>query len=120
MAKQSTNTAASVHARLLNQARAGSRSFNDLLQLYAMERFLHRLSRTRHADRFVLKGALLMRAWETSLFRTTRDIDLLARSRPKAASRPAHRGLPCVQRRREIPPCDGIPTRCFRQEYSAP
>ena len=38
MAKQSTNTAASVHARLLNQARAGSRSFNDLLQLYAMER----------------------------------------------------------------------------------
>jgi hypothetical protein len=89
-------------------------------QLYAMERFLHRLSRTRHADRFVLKGALLMRAWETSLFRTTRDIDLLARSRPKAASRPAHRGLPCVQRRREIPPCDGIPIRCFRQEYSAP
>ena len=44
-----------------------------------MERFLHRLSRTRHADRFVLKGALLMRAWDTSMFRTTRDIDLLAR-----------------------------------------
>lgn len=80
MAKQGTNTAASVHARLLDQARAGSRSFNDLLQLYAMERFLHRLSRTRHADRFVLKGALLMRAWDTSLYRTTRDIDLLARS----------------------------------------
>ena len=79
MAKEITNTAASVHARLLNQARAGSRSFNDLLQLYAMERFLHRLSRTRHADRFVLKGALLMRAWDTSMFRTTRDIDLLAR-----------------------------------------
>ena len=79
MAKEITNTAASVHARLLNQARAGSRSFNDLLQLYAMERFLHRLSRTRHADRFVLKGALLMRAWDTTMFRTTRDIDLLAR-----------------------------------------
>jgi hypothetical protein len=79
MAKEITNTAASVHARLLNQARAGSRSFNDLLQLYAMERFLHRLSRTRHADRFVLKGALLMRVWDTTMFRTTRDIDLLAR-----------------------------------------
>ena len=73
MAKQSTNTAASVHARLLNQARAGSRSFNDLLQLYAMERFLHRLSRTRHADRFVLKGALLMRAWEACLSRQQTD-----------------------------------------------
>ena len=89
MAKDITNTAASVHARLLNQARAGSRSFNDLLQLYAMERFLHRLSRTRHADRFVLKGALLMRAWDTSMFRTTRDIDLLARVSNKILNRVA-------------------------------
>ena len=40
-----TNLAASVHARLLNLARAGGRSFNDLLQLYAMERFLFRLSK---------------------------------------------------------------------------
>ena len=79
MTREITNTAASVHARLLNQARVGSRSFNDLLQLYAMERFLHWLSRTSHADRFVLKGALLMRAWDPSMFRTTRDIDLLAR-----------------------------------------
>jgi hypothetical protein len=79
MGKEITNPAASVHARLLNLARAGSRSFNDLLQLYAMERFLHRLSRTEHADRFVLKGALLMRAWDPAMFRTTRDIDLLAR-----------------------------------------
>jgi hypothetical protein len=85
MAKEITNTAASVHARLLNQARAGSRSFNDLLQLYAMERFLHRLSRTKHADRFVLKGALLMRAWDTTMFRTTRDIDLLARASNEVA-----------------------------------
>lgn len=69
MAKDITNTAASVHAQLLNQARAGSRSFNDLLQLYAMERFLHWLSRTRYADQSVLKGALLMRAWDTSMRR---------------------------------------------------
>lgn len=79
MAKAITNVAASVHARLLRQARGGSRSFNDLLQLYAMERFLHRLSRTPHANRFVLKGGLLLRAWDTATFRTTRDIDLLGR-----------------------------------------
>lgn len=46
----SPNLAASVHARPLNQARAGGRSFNDLLQLYAMERFLYRLSESRHVD----------------------------------------------------------------------
>ena len=79
MAKEITNTAASVHARLLSYAHARSRSFNELLLLYAMERFLHRLSQTKHAKHFVLKGALLMRAWDTTMYRTTRDIDLLAR-----------------------------------------
>lgn len=78
MAKAINNTAASVHARLLNLSRSASRSFNDILQLYAMERFIHRLSRTQHADKFILKGALLLRAWDATLFRTTRDIDLLA------------------------------------------
>lgn len=71
------NLAASVHARLLNQARAGQRSFNDLAQLYAMERFLYRLSKSAHASRFILKGALLLRVWDSASYRATRDIDLL-------------------------------------------
>lgn len=79
MAKGITNTSASVHARLLNVARSGSRPFRELLQMFAMERFLHRLGKTRHADRFVLKGAMLMRAWDPLMFRTTMDIDLHAR-----------------------------------------
>lgn len=74
-----TNFAASVHARLLNLARAEGRSFNDLLQFYAMERFLYRLSRSNHAAKFVLKGALLLRVWDPGAYRTTRDIDLLGR-----------------------------------------
>ena len=73
------NLAASVHAQLLNQARSTERSFNDLLQLYAMERFLYRLSKSRHASRFILKGALLLRVWDKDSYRTTRDIDLLGR-----------------------------------------
>ncbi len=42
-----------------------------------MERFLYRLSRSTHADRFVLKGALMLRVWESPEFRPTMDIDLL-------------------------------------------
>lgn len=75
-----TNIAASVHPRLMNLARAEGRSFNDLLQFYAMERFLYRLSRSDHAVKFVLKGALLLRVWDPAAYRTTRDIDLLGAS----------------------------------------
>ncbi|MBS3821551.1 MAG: nucleotidyl transferase AbiEii/AbiGii toxin family protein [Phycisphaerae bacterium] len=46
---------------------------------YAMERLLYRLSRSPHAGRFILKGALLLTAWRGSDFRATQDIDLLGR-----------------------------------------
>jgi predicted nucleotidyltransferase component of viral defense system len=42
-----------------------------------MERFLYRISRSSHADKFILKGALLFIAWGTSPYRPTKDIDLL-------------------------------------------
>jgi len=34
------------------------RPFDEVLQYFAMERFLYRLSQTEYADSFVLKGAL--------------------------------------------------------------
>jgi len=71
---------ASVRERLLNQARSQTRPFQELLQYYAMERFLYRLSRSRYVDAFVLKGALLMTAWRAPLARSTMDIDLLGRT----------------------------------------
>ncbi|MFC1783804.1 nucleotidyl transferase AbiEii/AbiGii toxin family protein [Planctomycetota bacterium] len=71
------NIAASVHQRLLNQARQTDRPFNELLQYYAMERFLYRLGVSNHADKFVLKGALMFTVWRTSASRSTMDIDLL-------------------------------------------
>jgi len=70
---------ASVRARLLNQAHAQDRPFQELLQYYSMERFLYRLSRSRDAEQFVLKGALLLTAWRAPLSRSTMDIDLLGR-----------------------------------------
>lgn len=39
------NVTASVHDRLLGQAREEGRRFNELLPYYAMERFLFRLNR---------------------------------------------------------------------------
>ena len=74
------NLAASVHQKLLNMARKTDRPFNELLQYYAIERFLYRLSRSPFADRFVLKGALMFNVWGVPGFRPTRDIDLLGRT----------------------------------------
>lgn len=70
--------AASVRQRLLNLARSKRRSFNEVVQHYALERWLYRLSRSGYSERFVLKGALLLRVWDTHVARPTRDIDLLA------------------------------------------
>ena len=63
MAKNIKNTAASVHQRLLNKAKDTTRPFNELLQHFAIERFIYRLSKNPHADRFLLKGALMFLAW---------------------------------------------------------
>jgi predicted nucleotidyltransferase component of viral defense system len=73
------NIAASVRQRLLDKARETGRPFNELLQYFAMERFLYRLSKSPHADNFVLKGALMLTVWEAPLTRPTLDIDLLGR-----------------------------------------
>jgi predicted nucleotidyltransferase component of viral defense system len=74
----SKDIAASVHQRLLNVARETGRPFNEVLQYFAMERLLYRLSRSDHKGSFVLKGALLFRVWDLPDSRATRDIDFLA------------------------------------------
>lgn len=71
---------ASVRQRLLNRARAEGRPFQELLQYFAMERFLYRLARSSFADQFILKGALLLTAWKASVTRPTIDIDLAGRT----------------------------------------
>jgi predicted nucleotidyltransferase component of viral defense system len=71
------NVHASVRQRLLNVAHATDRPFNELLQYFAMERFLYRLSMSPHNEKFVLKGALMLAMWEVSITRPTKDIDLL-------------------------------------------
>lgn len=59
-------------------AKARGSSVAEVLQYYAMERFLFRLGTSAHAEIFVLKGAMLLRVWDASSSRSTRDIDFLA------------------------------------------
>ena len=79
MAGNIKNISASVHERLLNMAKASSRPFNELLQHFAIERFIYRLSKSLHADRFILKGALMLSVWSGLVSRPTMDIDLLGK-----------------------------------------
>ena len=61
---------------LQRKAKQTGRPTDELIQLYALEGFLDRLSRSAHADRFVLKGGVLLAALDAR--RPTRDIDLAA------------------------------------------
>jgi len=77
MTPQAQGLAHSVHVRLIAHARAIGVEPNLVLTRFSTERFLYRLSRSPYADRFVLKGALLMLFWLGETIRPTRDVDLL-------------------------------------------
>ena len=77
MAKELRNIGASVRARLQNLSRETGQSFELVLTRYALERLLYRISTSAHAERFVLKGAMLLTSWSADPHRATRDVDLL-------------------------------------------
>lgn len=77
MTGKHADPAASVRARLLNLAKVQGVDFNQMLVRFALERLLYRLAQSRHAQRFVLKGALLFTVWYDMPHRATRDADLL-------------------------------------------
>jgi predicted nucleotidyltransferase component of viral defense system len=72
------NLAASVKARLLAVAERRDESFNQLMVRFGVERLLYRLSQSRHADKFLLKGAMLFALWDEKAPRPTQDVDFLA------------------------------------------
>jgi Nucleotidyl transferase AbiEii toxin, Type IV TA system len=61
---------------LQRKAKAAGRTTAEYLRLYALEGFLLRVSRSSHRDRLVLKGGMLLAAYE--LRRPTADVDIAA------------------------------------------
>lgn len=78
-------SAASIRARLLNRAKRDGEELQRTLVQYGNERVLYRLSRSIHADAFVLKGASLFALWHGRIPRATKDIDLLGSGSPDAS-----------------------------------
>lgn len=64
------------YLNLRKLAKAQQRPTNEMLNLYALEGFLDRLTQSSHVDKFVLKGGVLLAAFDTR--RATRDVDLHA------------------------------------------
>jgi hypothetical protein len=69
-------SAGRAYLALQKQARTARRPVDEHLQFYTLECFLARLSSSRFAERFVLKGGVLLAAFGER--RPTRDIDFLA------------------------------------------
>lgn len=80
------NVVASMLARLRNSAKSSGAPFQQILQQYAMERFLHRVSKSKHAQGVVLKGALLLKTIGIPRARPTMDIDMLRKGKADQAS----------------------------------
>lgn len=72
--------AASVLARLRNQANSSGRPFQLCLQLFCQEEFLRRLAASELRERLVLKGGHLIYCLTEFSSRPTVDIDFLARN----------------------------------------
>lgn len=81
-----TNKAASVRDKLYNLSQESRRNFHEIVQYYAMERFLYRLGKSEFQHSFILKGALMLRVWNVPQARSTMDIDLLGKLDNRASS----------------------------------
>lgn len=74
------NLGETIRQQLKNLSKERNRPFDEILRYYAMERFLYRLSISQYAERFFLKGGLMLKVWDSMDHRATMDIDLLART----------------------------------------
>jgi predicted nucleotidyltransferase component of viral defense system len=80
MSREIKNLSSSVLDRLHNKAKESGVPFQWMLYNYANERFLYRLSKSKHRNKFVLKGGLMFVGWNIPLRRLTKDIDFLGYS----------------------------------------
>jgi hypothetical protein len=59
----------SVKAKLLSLSRARNVELTSLLNRFATDRLLYRLSKSKHSDLFTLKGSLLFSVWNGDMHR---------------------------------------------------
>ena len=74
------NVAASVLTRLKNQSKEEGIPFQMVLQLFAQEEFLRKLSLSQYADNLILKGGMFIYTLTEFDSRPTRDIDFLIKN----------------------------------------
>lgn len=72
-----SNIARSIKARLMNMADGDNKRYQQLVVRYLHERLLYRLSKSDYGERFILKGGVLLYAFEEFVPRPTSDIDFL-------------------------------------------
>jgi Nucleotidyl transferase AbiEii toxin, Type IV TA system len=84
--KERKNIVASVLARLRGTSKSSGAPFPQVLQQYAMERFLYRISKSKHAQSVILKGALLLKTVGIPSARPTMDIDMLRKGNADQAT----------------------------------
>ena len=68
-------TSAQLKGRIKSLASKNNADARNLLRIYAMERFLERLSASKYHDNFVIKGGILVTAMVGISQRSTMDID---------------------------------------------
>lgn len=71
------DVAGRIYLELRNLARKTNRPTDEVLRLYALESLVARIALSRHAEHLVLKGGVLLAAFEAR--RPTRDVDLAGR-----------------------------------------
>lgn len=84
--KEIKNVTASVLAKLRNTSKSSGAPFQQVLQLYAIQRFVYLISRSKHAQSVILKGALLLKTIGIPNARPTVDIDKLRKGKADHAS----------------------------------
>jgi predicted nucleotidyltransferase component of viral defense system len=94
--RRQRNLPASIRQRLLDLARERGEDFQTILDRYAVERLLYRMSISDQRNEFLLKGALLFAVWFDAPHRPTRDADLLGFGEPDAARLGASIGRVCA------------------------
>lgn len=81
-----TDPGKSIRARLLNISREENLSFQLILIRYLHERLLYRLSQSRYAKNFCLKGGVLLYSYSREKTRPTKDIDFLGTNIPNESA----------------------------------